>query len=195
MEIGSRIDRRPRVGVRTLIAALLSVCALGAAGAQRASPATEYEVKAAYVFNFLSFVTWPASAFASPTAPIVIGVVGDSPLMEPLRRVIQGEVVNGRPLEARRIDRVEDIQECHVLFTGAKGPRRQPTTPSAPLLTVGETDDFLPSGGVVRLAVTTDNRVVFDVNLEAMNRASLKPNARLLKVARRVVGATGGTDR
>ena len=178
----------------------LAVLALGAAPVVRTPPqsvAAEYEVKAAYVFNFANFVTWPASAFASPTSPVVIGVAGDGPLEEPLVRMIRGETINGRPVVVRRVARTDEMKPCHILFVGANESRQHARSltelRNSPVLTVGEAEDFLISGGMVRLVVTNNNRVVFDVNLDAASRAGVRLSARLLMVARRVFGNTRGT--
>ena len=174
---------------------VLALGATSAVSAQRPSVAAEYEVKAAYLFNFASFVTWPAPAFASPASPIVIGVVGDSPLEEPLVRMVREEKINGRPIVVRRVARTDEMKPCHILFLGTNDSRQLARwlteLRDSPVLTVGEAEDFLNSGGMVRF-VLTDNRVVFDVNLDATSRAGLRPSARLLRVARRVFGNMRG---
>ena len=182
------------VWVSTLISAALAFGSVSVAGAQRGPLAQEYEVKAAYVFNFASFVTWPPSAFASPTAPILIGVLDNSPMTDPLVRAIQGELIAGRPIEVRRGASVDDIKACHILFVGARETKHLALLQNAPVLTIGEAADFVPSGGMIQLVVTSDNKIAFDVNLDAMNRVGLRPNARLLKVARQVVGRVKGPD-
>ncbi len=188
----------PRVWMGSLILAVLTLGAGRVAGAEQSS-AAEYEVKAAYVFNFANFVTWPASAFASPTAPIVIGITGDSPIEGPLLSAIEGEAIDGRSLVVRRVARPDEMKECHIIFVGAN-ESRQPVRALtelryAPLLTVGEAQDFLSSGGMIRFVVASNNKVGFDVNLDATSKAGLKPNARLLKVARRVFGNITETGR
>ena len=200
--IVSAVRGRPasslRVWVSTLILAGLALDARRVAGAEQSS-AAEYEVKAAYVFNFANFVTWPASAFASPTAPMVIGVAGDSPIAGPLLRAIQGEAIGGRSLVIRRVARADDMKECHIVFVGANESRQLVRSltelRNAPLLTIGDAEDFLSSGGMIRFVVAGNDKVRFDVNLDATSNAGLKPSARLLKVARRVFGTVSETGR
>ena len=193
----ARTDSNPHSWLGALVLAVVAFGAAPAVRAQQPSVATEYEVKAAYVFNFANFVTWPASAFASPTSPVVIGVAGDSPLEEPLVRAIQGETINGRPLVVRRVAHADDMKACHVLVSGANESKQMARSlaelRNSPVLTISDAEDFLNSGGMVRLVVTSNNKVGFDVNVDTMSRAGLKPNARLLKVARRVFGNIGGT--
>lgn len=181
-----------RIGVSGALYALVAVLDLssGLYAADQAV-AAEYEVKAAYVFNFASFVTWPPAAFASPDSPIVVCVRGGNPIEEPLSRVTRGESVNGRPLEVRRFEHATEAKACHMVFTGLEARDVAPATSSLPLLTVGEAAEFLESGGMVRLMVSTDRKVGFEINVDATTRAGLSLNARLLKVARRVVGGTG----
>ena len=176
--------------------------AFGAASlvrAQQSPLASEDEVKAAYLFNFASFVAWPSTAFASPSAPIVIGVAASSHIEAPLLREVQGEAIGGRLLIVRQVTRADDMRECHIVFIGAAESRQFVRSLAelrqSPLLTIGDAEDFLSSGGMIRLIVARDNRVGFDVNLEATSNAGLKLNARLLKVARRVFGSVSEMGR
>ena len=188
-----------QVWLSTLILTVLSCGAMRGVGAEQSAVGAEYEVKAAYVFNFASFVAWPASAFASPTAPIVIGVGGDSPIEAPLLRAIQGEAISGRPLVVRRVARADEMKACHIVFVGANESRQLVRSltelRNAPLLTISDAEDFLSSGGMIRFVVAGENKVGFDVNLDATSKAGLKPSARLLKVARRVFGNVSETGR
>src|SRR6202049_4525246 len=107
---------------------LLLVCShLGSASnghAQDALP--EYQVKAAYLFNFLKFVEWPAEAFADPLAPIVIGIVGDDPFGIALPQVVMGKTVQGRDLVIRKYRAGEDLRASHILFISESEKKRLP---------------------------------------------------------------------
>jgi hypothetical protein len=156
------------------------------AGASPAAQASEdvtleYRVKAAYLFNFTKFIEWPDAA-VPPGAPITICVAGDSPFGAALDEIIRGEAVNGRPLAARR---AEPPAGCHVVFV----PRG--TSPAAalrpfrslPVLTVGESDDFLRQGGMVNFVID-DGKVRFEIDHEAAERAHVRISSRLLRLAR-----------
>lgn len=172
-----------------LLAVVLTGVAPTGAAVEQSPAAAEYEVKAAYVFNFASFVTWPPASFGSTTAPIVIGIAGASPIDEPLTRAVRGESVNGRPLEVRRVTTASEIASCNVLFLGSAETLPRAIGQSASILTIGESNNFLQAGGMIRLVVSEDKKVGFEVNVGATSAAGLQLNARLLKVARRVVGA------
>src|SRR4051812_3761086 len=96
----------------------LALALLGCAQAWAEPTPTEYQVKAAYLFNFGQFVDWPAQSFSSPTAPFVICVVGSDPFGTMLDDVTRGEVLGGHPLLVRRFARHADTTDCQILFIG-----------------------------------------------------------------------------
>jgi hypothetical protein len=173
----------------------LLVCAhLGTAsnGYAQDSP-SEYQVKAAYLFNFLKFVEWPAETFADPLAPIVIGIVGDDPFGNALPQVVIGKTVQGRDLVIRKYRAGEDLRGSHILFISASEKKRLPqllvSLHGSNALTVADVDGFLEEGGMIQL-FSEDNRVRFAINVEATLRAKLKLSSKLLSLAR-VVGGNG----
>jgi hypothetical protein len=146
---------------------------------------TEYEVKAAFLYNFAKFVDWPAQAFAGNGSAFTMCLAGD-PFEGALDRTIQGEVLDGKPLMVRRITGGEDIQGCQIVYVGPSEADRSKeiisAAANAPILTVGETDDFINDGGIVRF-VKTAGRIHFQVNPDAAQRVSLKVSSRLLRLA------------
>jgi hypothetical protein len=153
----------------------------------------EREVKAVFLFNFAQFVDWPATAFSSPDAPVVIGILGNDPFGRLLDDVVEGEVVKGRPLVVTRFRRVEDIKICHVLFISPSETEMYAHILAAleaqPTLTVGETEDFTAKG-MVRF-LTEKNRVRLEVNVEKTKAAGLTVSSNLLRAAR-IVSAPRG---
>jgi hypothetical protein len=151
-----------------------------AAGAQNVS--LEYQVKAAYLFNFAKFVEWPASAFAGQS-PLTICVAGSNPFGAALGDLVKGETVHGRPIVARVVDGAGSL--CHVLFVprGEQLASFVRSGSKAPVLTVGETADFLEQGGIVSF-VLEEGRVRFEMSPEAANRHGLMISSRLLRLAR-----------
>lgn len=173
--------------MRVAAAALVLLWLPGNAfGAGRPS---EDEVKAAYLYNFTYFVTWPATAFPSPKAPLVIGVLGRDPIGNHLKRTIAGEQIKGRSLLLRQSNRIADLKSCQILFISASERARLPQVLAElrglPVLTVGETRLFCQTGGMINF-VMSDGKVVFEINRGAVSKAGLKPSARLFKVAKRV---------
>lgn len=158
------------------------------AGARADAQGLEYQVKAAFLFNFTKFVEWPFDAFTAPGDPVTVCVVGDDPFGESLDAVVQGETANGRPLKVHRTRSFADLRTCHMLFV-PRSERRQGTILAslrgAGILTVGDGDGFLTDGGIIRF-VLDQNRVRFEVNLAAAEGNRLRLSSKLLRLARRV---------
>jgi hypothetical protein len=162
----------------------------GLVAAEKRSGVGEYQVKATFLYNFTQFTDWPDGAFSSTNAPIVIGIVGEDPFGSTLDDVVRGEVVRGHPLVVKRLRADEDLRSCHVLFISRSEKERHAAILTGlhghPVLTVSETDRFLENGGVVNLLMVKD-RVRFEINSSATDRAGLKISSKLLNLATRVV--------
>jgi hypothetical protein len=154
---------------------------------------SEYQVKAAYLFNFLKFVEWPDESFADPLAPIVIGVVGEDPFGNALPQVVIGKTVQGRDLVIRIYHAGEDLRGAHVLFISASERKRLPMILSSlrgsSVLTVADTAAFLDAGGMIQF-LNENGRVRFAINVDVTGRAKLKMSSKLLSLAK-VVGGNG----
>jgi hypothetical protein len=164
-----------------------------AAWAQPEGGVGEYQVKAAYLYKFLDFVDWPATAFEGPKSPFVIGVAGADVLADELDALIARRRVESRPVVARRLRPGEAPKGLHVLFIGRAAASRSAAllaaTAQQPVLTVTEADDGLPPGSRINFVVV-DKRVRFDVALRGAEAHELRISSRLLGVARRVEGAS-----
>jgi hypothetical protein len=170
--------------MRGLSAALLLIVPLIAAG-----QALEHEIKAAFVFKFLSFVEWPAQAFARPETPIAIGVLGADEVYSELQEIVPGRVVQGRPVTVRRVREGESVSGLHVLYVGRGGGAAlarlgQPRH----LLTITEWDGALDQGGIINF-VRSEGRVRFEVALDTAERRGLHISSRMLAVAQNVRSA------
>lgn len=168
---------------------------VAAANESAALPATvraEWQIKAAYLYKFLGFVEWPARAFASVDAPLAIGVLGADPLARELAEVVRSRQVAGRHIVVRRLLPDEGPGEVHVLFVGRAGLGRLPALAASargqPMLTVTDAPETPAHGSVINFVVV-DDKVRFDVVPASAEQMDLKISARLLAVARRVVGA------
>jgi hypothetical protein len=179
---------------------LLLILLLGCQGWRIASAADtkpgEYELKAAFIFNFSQFVEWPTNAFKSEAEPIIIGVVGADPFGPILDRIVRDEKVRGRALTVERYQRVTDIKRCHILFI-SKSLASQcaeilRATQDQPILTVSDMDRFSTRGGMIHL-VTERNLVRMRVNPEMAKRADLTISSKLLRLADNSTGEGGPT--
>jgi hypothetical protein len=121
----------------------------------------------------------------------IIGIVGEHPFGINLAREVSGKVVQGHQLQVRIFQPSEDLRVCHVLFIGASEKKRLPSILMAlggsSVLTVGDVDHFIESGGIIQL-VKENDRVRFVINLGETTRARLKVSSKLLSLARVVTG-------
>lgn len=156
------------------------------AHAQSAPTVTERGVKAAFVYKFLGYVEWPASAFAQADSPVVVGVMGADDLAAELADAVRGRTVGTRAVEVRRLRPGEALTGLHALFVGASERGRLASIARPALgrgiLVITESEDALDQGSVINLVVI-DGRVRFEVSLEAAERAGLKLSSRMLAVA------------
>jgi len=154
-------------------------------GAQEAQP-SEYQVKAAFIFNFAKFVEWPSTAFAKDNSPLIIGVLGENPFGGDLERFLRDKTVNDHPLTMRECRTVDEAKKCHILFISASEKRRLPeilkTLQGINVLTISETDGFIETGGIVNF-VSEANKIRFQINADSARSAGLKISSKLLSLA------------
>jgi hypothetical protein len=149
----------------------------------------EYAVKAAYLSKFAPFVEWPASAFASPGRPFQLCVLGKDPFDGRLDAAARGQVVDGHPVQVRRLQHVDAASGCHILFLGGSlgqsADAGLKAVRGAPTLTV--VDDGGAEGAIIRFVVKGDRvRFEIDASAAAANRLSL--SSKLLSLALAVHG-------
>ena len=160
-----------------------------ARAASAAAPASEYEVKAAFLCKFGAFVQWPPEAFDVGTQ-FVIAVAGDDDVKEEVSKAAVGLQVEGRPILVRVLRRGDPIAGVHVLFVARSAERYLREWLAAarhlPVLTVTESDQGLSLGSSVNFVVV-DNKVRFDVAPPPPDPPTIKVDSRLLGVARKVV--------
>ena len=157
-------------------------------GAEGGRPAlTEYQVKAAFLYNFAKFVEWPQASFKEAGAALVIGILGQDSFGEVLDRTVENKLINGRPIKVKRFGVDEDPGDCHLLFISRSEAERMGEVLSRlrgrSVLLVGETDGFLELGGMISFYLE-DQRVRFTVNLDAAEGVRLKISSKLLGVAK-----------
>jgi hypothetical protein len=176
---------RSRWGAALALGALLW---LAGSGDARAAQTGERELKAAFLYNFAKFVDWPPAAFPEPATPVILCVLGDDAIGASLERVVKGETLNDRRLVVRRLRDPQEVRDCHVLFVSPAEKHISQLLASlreAGVLTVGDGNDFLDQGGMIRFFLE-QNRVRFDINLDAAERSRLKLSSKLLRLARAV---------
>ncbi|HEV7680815.1 MAG TPA: YfiR family protein [Pyrinomonadaceae bacterium] len=146
----------------------------------------EYQIKAAFLYNFSQFVEWPAGAFPNAQAPLIIGVIGDDPFGSYLDDLVKGEKVNNHPLVVQRFRRVDEIKSCHVLFVSRSEAKQVDqilsNLRSRNILTVGDFEDFAQRGGMIRF-ITENNKIRFRINVGVAKVAKLTISSKLLRAA------------
>jgi hypothetical protein len=180
---------------RAVLVMLAFATSVGAS-APSSQNALEYQVKAAYLGNFAQLVEWPATAFSHADEPFRVCVFGNDPFGQTLDRTLEGDRVAGHPIVVQRIKEEGPLTGCRILFVPAQQMAQAAKLLQAvrrrPVLTVGESPQFLERGGAINLVVE-GGRVRFDVNLDGAAPAGLKIGSKLLRVARSVQGKGSGS--
>ncbi len=149
-------------------------------------PASEYQIKAAFLYNFAKFIEWPADAHLADAQSFTIGILGRDPF-GPDIAVIEGKPVKDKPLRVVRGLTLEELKGCQVLFIGAASAAELERTLNSlkgkPVLTVGEFEGFARRGGMIHL-MTVENKVRFEINAQVTDRAGLKVSSHLLRLAK-----------
>jgi len=146
----------------------------------------EYRVKAAFLYNFALFTSWPEAAFEKDDSPIIFGVVGTDPFGTILDKAIEGKTLHGRPLVIQRYPLVKDIKDCHVLFVSSSQEKAVKEIfkklVGQHVFTVSDLDGFSSSGGLARFFIKS-GRVSFEINTDTAARQKLSISSQLLKLA------------
>lgn len=151
---------------------------------------TEHQVKAAFLYNFAKFVEWPIEAFATPASPLQLCVLGEDPFGSDLKDIVKGKVVAGHEVEVLNPDNLQQCKNCHILFVSpserARARQILEALQDKSVLTIGDTKGFAEQGGMINFVLEND-RVRFEINLKAAERARLRISSKLLNVAKLVI--------
>lgn len=191
--VSSRSLGTERRATRTLLGAtvtgMMAVMNLSVAG--RAEQASEYDLKAAFLYNFANFIEWPADVFPTNDSPFVIGVLGADPFGGSLREVLESEQIDERPIVLQHYERADDIGLCHLLYVSRSERKELDAVLSGlkrrGLLTVGDGDDFIGRGGGVGF-VGEGDRLGLAINLDTGRAVGVTFSSKLLHVAKEVEG-------
>jgi hypothetical protein len=164
----------------------------------------EYEVKAAFVFNFLKFIDWPQEKTAGNNSQIVIGIIGEDPF-GPAADIFKDKSIEEHKLVVKRFEGIEQIKKmpekdknerldalkhCHLLFICQSEQKHVrdiiEIVRNSSVLTVADADGFIEAGGIINF-FTEDNKIRFDINQGAAEKTGLKIRSQLLRLAKRVV--------
>lgn len=146
----------------------------------------EYEVKAAFLYNFAKFIEWPNVKSEGPDMPIIIGVIGEDPFGSILDQTIKNKTACGRGLVIKRFRLLKEIESCHILFVSSSEEKRLQEIIEIVrgwyTITVGDMDLFAEKGGMIGFTLNK-KKVRFSINIKAVEEAGLKISSKLLKIA------------
>jgi hypothetical protein len=147
----------------------------------------EYQVKAAFLYNFAQFVVWPETSFTNADEPFRIGVLGDNPFGKDLVETVRGETIHGRPMTIQESRRAESLTNCQIVFiTNAEAGHLDEIFAklgSRPVLTVSEIPGFTQRGGVINF-YREGSKVRFEINPDAAEKNGLKIGSELLTLGK-----------
>jgi hypothetical protein len=153
----------------------------------QANPRAEYDLKAAFLFNFAKFIDWPATSSTKSHSAFTICVLGRDPFGRALDDSLQGKMIRDQSLAVRRLNDKTETRGCQVLFVSSSESGHLADileiVRGANVLVVGETPGFAAAGGVIEFTLE-ENRVRFTINTDAANRAGLTVSSKLLALAK-----------
>jgi len=167
-----------------LLSLVIGFSAIGFPGQAKAAEeaASEYAVKAAFLYNFTKFVEWPAAAFVSEQQPFFLCILGADPFGAALDAVA-GKPVGSRKIELRHLKAAEQAGTCQIVFVAAgeawSGNR---LLDGKAILTVSDAPGFASRGGVIGFVVV-EGHVRFEINPMAAARANLTIKSQLMRLA------------
>lgn len=169
----------------TLFATGVLAVSLAAGAKTQGNKHSEFEIKAAYLYNFGRFVEWPPESLENEKS-FQVCVLGRDPFGSALDKILANEKIQGKPAIARRISEASAVKGCQVLFISSSEEARLgeilTVMDSKSVLTVSDISDFSARGGMIEF-VRDQERVRFEVNLDAAEAARLTMSSDLLKVA------------
>lgn len=180
----SRLIRRLMLCIVISLAVVTTM--VDAASNEGTGSAVEQRIKAASLYKFLGYAEWPPAAFSAPDSPYVIGIVDAEEIAQELSRISANRQVNGRRLVIRKMKQGEPLAGIHALFIGRAARDRQAQwlqlAQRLPILTVTETPGGLAQGSMINFLLAED-RVRFEVSLDALEDSKVKLSSRVLSVA------------
>jgi len=184
---------------RATVAAACLICLIAAQSTRAQSSdsaSSEYLIKAGFIYNFAKLMEWPAPVFAQPNSPIVIAILGTDPFQGTLDNVLHGKQVNGREFVVKHLKWGDDLKGCNIIFVSSSEKAHFDDLfrmiKGMPILTIGDTPGFAERGGMINF-VLEDDKVRFEIDVDAARQANINISSRLLALAKIVPdGASDG---
>ena len=152
-----------------------------------AQSSQEHDLKAVFLLNFVRYVDWPASAFASSNSPVIIAVLGNDPFRGSLDKVVENEKAGERKIVVKHVERIEEAKPCHLLYVSSNQKNRMrevtSTVAGSPVLTASDMEGFVDLGGMICLNTTPAQKVKIIIQLDNVKAAGLSVSSKLLGLA------------
>lgn len=181
--VGRRTCARRRRAVQALLALIAFTFAPTAPAQDNPS---EYQLKAAFVYNFAKFVDWPPATYSGPQSPFAICIMGTDPFGSVIDDALRGKTIGDHPVVVQRVKDPAAARRCKILFVSASEKHRLrdilESLKGANVLVVGDIEGFAAAGGTIELTLQ-DNRVRFAINPGAADGAGLRISSKLLALA------------
>lgn len=175
-----------------MFAAAISLMASAQVLQAQSETANEYDVKAAFLYNFAKFIEWPGTSANDPD-PMAICIYGDDPFGRALDEIVKGKAIDNREIVVRRTHHLDDIRNCQIVFVSATESGHLSeiiaSLQGLSVLLVGDTPGFAEHGGHIEFT-TEENRVRFSINVDASERSGLRMSSKLLALAK-IIHADG----
>ena len=178
-----------KIYLLSLILIIIAICCVTPrlSVANPKGSASEYQIKAAFLYKFAYFIEWPPEYFL-PDDAFHLCLLGDDPFGGILDFIIREARIRERLIEIRRYQQIEQQERCHILFISESKQQQLPKIlqflNNQPILTVGEASDFLENGGMIQFFISAKQQVRFAIQAETMRESQLKISAKLMRVAK-----------
>jgi len=200
-------EMRIRAYNLTILVLVFSIAVTSSMAQADTAQSREYQIKAAFLYNFIKFVDWPEEKTADSNEPITIGIIGKDPFgdaFEPIKnKPVKGKKVivrrfksleelkkSGEGNKSDKHPQIEAIRKCHLLFICRSDKNNLEEiidlVKDYSILTVADTQGFLEANGIINF-VMEEKKVSFEVNVTAAKRAKLKIRSQLLRLATRIL--------
>ena len=198
--MGRRSNTRNRIllcraGSRVCELALflfMALCTGGQVARGSSLDNNEYAVKAAFLFHFAQLTNWPSGTFQHAGDPLTFCTTGRDPFNGALETMLSGKMVKEHSVRILHLKQLSGVEGCHVLFIGASESAHLATLFTSlrnlPILTTGETDEFVKLGGMIGFQREQD-RLRFDINVPAAEKCNMTFSSELLSLAKSIIPA------
>ena len=141
-------------------------------------------LKAAFIYNFTKYITWPNS---DETKTFKIYVLGDSEIATSLQKVAQKKMINDKPIKIRNINNIQDSCSCQIVFVSESAITKISEIISKlgnqPILTIGDTPQLCEQGIMINFFMQS-GQIKFEINTKRLGNSGLKVSSQLQKLAR-----------